>query len=190
MIKNRLKWIIPAAALLSGCGAPKDTAPLADPNIAVSPAEPGAPAASGAPDTADDGGGESKTASVVYENEDYGFKVSLPEDWDGYTVVETDWEGGGETSGGKQTGKQFSLRHPSWTEDDPYQDIPVMTFTPDQWEAVQNEEWNVSAAPMPPEELARNDRYVFALPPRYNFADARGQEEVQKILDDGAVSAE
>ena len=39
------------------------------------------------------------------------------------------------------------------------------------------------AAPINPSELGRNKRYVFALPPRYNFAFPTGYEEVEEILE-------
>jgi hypothetical protein len=41
---------------------------------------------------------------------------------------------------------------------------------------------NVSAAPFPPTELGRNKRYVFALPPRYDYAFLDGYLEVEEIM--------
>lgn len=55
-----------------------------------------------------------------------------------------------------------------------------MIFTLRQW----NENLIVSAAPIGPSELGRNSRYVFALPPRYNYAFPDGYEEVEQILKD------
>jgi hypothetical protein len=58
-----------------------------------------------------------------------------------------------------------------------------MVFTLSQWEQIQREELSVGAAPIPPAELGRNGRYVFALPARYNFAFLTGWEEVEKIVE-------
>lgn len=123
---------------------------------------------------------------IVYENTRYGFRFYLPETWKGYTVVEEKWQGEvlGET--GTQpgpTGPELLIRHPDWTEKDPRQDIPIMVFTNEQWNAVQKGELVVSAAPIGPRKLGGNSEYVFALPARYNFAFPTGYEEVEKILD-------
>jgi hypothetical protein len=130
-----------------------------------------------------------------YENAEYGFSAALPADWEGNTVIVAAWEGdhhdeNGE-SDGTETGPSISIRHPSWTEADPYQDIPIMIFTLGQWEETQSEDaiLTVGAAPFPPRELARNANYVFALPARYNFAYPRGFEQVEKIIKGGAVKA-
>ena len=76
----------------------------------------------------------------------------------------------------------ISIRHPLWTEDTPRQDIPVMVFTVEQWEALKAEEFHIGAAPIGPSELGSNDAYVFALPARYNFEYLTGYEEVEAIL--------
>ena len=132
-------------------------------------------------------------SSLRYENADYGFSVTLPAAWGGYAVIVSTWEGfrfneKGEADG-TETGPLLSIRHPSWTEADPYQDIPVMILTYLQWENTQSEALQIGAAPLPPGELARNKAYVFALPARYNFAYPRGFEEVDAILKGGAVQA-
>jgi hypothetical protein len=54
-----------------------------------------------------------------------------------------------------------------------------MIFTLAQW----SQDLIVSAAPVPPSELGRNTRYVFALPPRYNFAFPDGFQEVEAIVE-------
>jgi len=64
-----------------------------------------------------------------------------------------------------------------------------MIFTLAQWEEVDHDLLIVSAAPFGPGELARNCRYVFALPPRYNYAFPEGYEEVEHIIASGAVEA-
>ncbi|OQA07060.1 MAG: hypothetical protein BWY65_02011 [Firmicutes bacterium ADurb.Bin373] len=70
----------------------------------------------------------------------------------------------------------------SWTAQNQLQDIPIMVFTHAQWDALQNGEFHIGAAPIGPSELARNSSYVFALPARYNYAFPPGYEEVENIL--------
>ena len=57
-----------------------------------------------------------------------------------------------------------------------------MVFTIKQWKALQNGKFHIGAAPVKPSELGRNEKYVFALPPRYNYAFLLGYEEVNEIL--------
>lgn len=121
---------------------------------------------------------------TVYSDTRFGFTFSLPENWEGYSIVTGEWEGvpiGG--SRVVETGPMISIRHPQWTTDNPRQDIPIMVFTLPQWEALQREEYHIGAAPVGPKELGRNSGYVFALPARYNYAFLEGREEVEKILD-------
>jgi len=120
---------------------------------------------------------------VVYRNSRYGFTFDLPASWKGYKIIEKKWEG--ITIGGKRlkNGAVIIIRHPLWTKETPRQDIPVMIFTHDDFKRVQDETMSVSAAPVPPTELGRNRKYIFALPPRYNFAFPEGFEEVSKILE-------
>jgi len=40
----------------------------------------------------------------------------------------------------------------------------------------------VSVAPIDPNELGRNRKYVFALPPRWNFDELEGVEEAETIV--------
>ena len=128
-----------------------------------------------------------ETNPAVYENSQYGFNFSLPDSWIGYSIVEGKWEGLSlvDAQNGKvvESGPIISIRHPKWTSDKPRQDIPIMVFTLAQWTSLANEEFSVGAAPIPPTELGRNSKYVFALPARYNYAYLTGFEEVQTILD-------
>jgi len=118
---------------------------------------------------------------VVYENTRYGFRFYLPETWKGYLIAEEQWKGtnNGETV---ETGPQLLIRHPDWTQEAPRQDIPIMVFTLEQWNALQKGDFYVSAAPIGPSKLGSNSVYVFALPPRYNYAFQTGFEEVEEIL--------
>ena len=133
---------------------------------------------------------------IVYHNTQYGFCFLLPADWKGYTIVTEKWHGTmlDGPNAGKQTesGPQLLIRNPRWTEADPWQDIPIMVFTPRQWKLAGgvNAEMAVSAAPIGPAELAGNKHFVFALPPRWiGFTDAKGQDEVQSLIDQRSLEA-
>jgi len=130
---------------------------------------------------------------LAYENNKYGFRFSLPESWNGYTIVTDKWEGLALDDSGNakvvETGPIVSIRHPQWTAEDPRQDIPIMIFTLDQWNLMQQEKFHIGAAPVGPSELGRNAEYVFALPARYNFAFPTGYEEVEDILKNNPLEA-
>ena len=120
-----------------------------------------------------------------YRNPQYGFYVSLPSTWKGYSVIDETWTGYTNGPNGQvasERGSEILIRHPAWTTKDPRQDIPVMVFTLAQWNAIQQEKFYISAAPIGPSELGRNSIYVFGLPPRYNYAYITGWEEVDKTL--------
>lgn len=121
--------------------------------------------------------------SIVYKNTKYGFSFTLPASWQGYTIIPGTWEGVDLSSGKvSETGPIISIRHPLWTSKRPRQDIPIMVFTIKQWNLLQKEKFHVGAAPINPSELARNNKYVFALPARYNYAFPIGFQEVEEIL--------
>ncbi len=126
---------------------------------------------------------------VVYRNTQYGFSLALLPTWRGYSVVTANWEGfaaGVEGGGIIQTGPLILIRHPEWTAANPRQDIPIMVFSHSQWALIQQQEMYVSAAGVPPPELGRNADYVFALPPRYNYAYLPGWQEVEALLERGS----
>lgn len=126
-------------------------------------------------------------SSIVYENNQYGFRFALPESWEGYGIVTEKWED--ISSGGKtgdkvvETGPVINIRHPLWTSQNPRQDIPIMIFTLAQWESLQKGEIHVDSAPINPREIDRNNKFVFSLPARYNYAFPEGFEEVNNILE-------
>lgn len=121
-------------------------------------------------------------SAIVYKNTKYGFNFSLPDNWEGYIVVQNSWEGVGVTGDVVETGLKFLIRNPKWTEAVPYEDLPIMVFTKSQWVAYENEEFAVSAAPIPATELATNNLYVFALPPRWDFDYSLDYKEAQEIM--------
>ncbi|HVN92978.1 MAG TPA: hypothetical protein VMT38_04755 [Terracidiphilus sp.] len=116
---------------------------------------------------------------IVYRNVQYGFCFVLPKSWKGYSVVPDKWSGTILSSGQTVDGPQILIRNPKWTAAKPYQDIPIMVFTPGEWQQVQAVTMAVSAAPIGPSRLGQNSRYVFALPPRWiGFTDDLGQDEL------------
>lgn len=126
---------------------------------------------------------------VVYRNADYGFCFDLPATWAGYKVVEEKWEGDAASGRVSASGPRLLFRSPRWTEADPREDIPILVFTTAQWKLVEEEKLIVSAAPIGPSEIARNSRYVFALPPRWNFDLRPGFDEANRILAGKALHA-
>jgi hypothetical protein len=129
-------------------------------------------------------------ASVVYKNEEYGFNFTLPESWKNYTIQNDMWKGTSLTEENKDiSGPIVYIRHLEWTKDNLRQDIPVMIFKTEQWNALTNEEFSVGAAPISPSKLGENSTYVFALPARYNYEFLKGFEEVEKILESNPLKA-
>ena len=127
----------------------------------------------------------SSSAQIIYKNTEYGFTFNLPASWTGYSIINSNWNGNliEVTDSPKVTGPEISIRHPLWTVEVPRQDIPILILTLDQWNLVQQEKLSLGAAPIPPSELGRNSKYVFALPARYNFAFPTGFEEVNQIIE-------
>lgn len=135
-----------------------------------------------------------KSHIEVYRNPQYGFNFTLPNTWKGYSIITDNWKGSSfeETEDDKkvETGPMILIRHPQWTTQDQRQDIPIMIFTIFQWNALQQGEFHIGAAPVNPSELGRNSKYVFALPARYNFAFPNGYEEVEEILKTNPLEAD
>ena len=119
---------------------------------------------------------------IIYTNQDSGFELTLIDSWRGYSVMTNSWKG--RVDGiQKYAGPEIIIRNPNWTETKPWQDIPVMVFTPEEWSLIESENMAVSAAPIGPQELGRNSKYIFALPPRWiGFTDDLGQDEAQLII--------
>lgn len=119
-----------------------------------------------------------------YKNEEYGFSLTFPETWNGYTVEKQTWEGRliGNTAK-KYSGVKIVIKNPQTTATQPWQDIPVMIFNKEVWKLVEEEKIAVSAAPIGPAEIGENANYVFATPPRwYGFTDAIGYQEALDIV--------
>lgn len=137
-----------------------------------------------------------KVKSVNYINKTYGFRFSLPESWRRYSISVSQWQGGdgrtyapGEVMPPPEKGPLITIGHPRSTETNPRQNIPIMIFTNAQWQMVEEGRLILSAAPVGPNELGRNLKYVFALPARYNYAFPDGWEEVQEIISNRPLHA-
>ena len=127
---------------------------------------------------------------IIYTNNEYGFKITLPSTWAGYGVLDGKREVRDVSTGAVvSVAPTISIRHPLWTKQIPRQDIPVDIYTLSEWAGIKAEKYSVGAAPIPPSELARNAQYVFALPARYNFAYLEGYKEVEEILINKPVAA-
>src|SRR5690348_9087663 len=77
---------------------------------------------------------------LCYHNKEYGLTFFLPANWQGYSVLVQQWEGisylpARDTTALIAHGPMIVLRHPQRKGDDPYQDIPIMVFTLNQWES-------------------------------------------------------
>lgn len=120
--------------------------------------------------------------SIVYTNTDYGFDFTLPANWQGYSIITDSWTGYPLTNTPVQKGPKITIRHPKWTDSLPYEDIPILVFTISEWDQYLADNFSVSAAPIRASELARNNKYVFALPPRWDFDYSFGFKEAEDII--------
>lgn len=127
------------------------------------------------------------TTSITYENADYGFKFSLPITWEGYTIVKNTWTGTPLMSTSTQSGPKLLIRNPKWTASAHYEDLPIVIFTIPQWNTYLAEGFSISAAPIKATELGRNNVYVFALPPRWDYDYSLGYKEAQDIIARGPL---
>jgi len=98
----------------------------------------------------------SSDAPVLYHNEQHDFTFSLPASWQGYSVLAQQWEG----HAAPESGPMIILRHPQWKASDPYQDIPILVFTRNQWEANRGAAFGIGAGGFE-EEIRHNPKYVF-----------------------------
>lgn len=125
---------------------------------------------------------DSNNTSIIYKNTDYGFNFSLPANWQGYSIINNTWIGTPLTNTPAQSGPKLLIRNPKWTTSAPYEDLPVLVFTIPQWNAYLAENFSIGAAPIKASELDRNDKYVFALPARWDFDYSLDYKEAQDII--------
>src|SRR5260221_2415278 len=116
---------------------------------------------------------------VHYHNADYGFTFCLPASWQGYSVLTQQWQ---EAQGGPEHGSLLLLRHPRWAPGDPYQDIPILVFTRNQWESDKQGRITIGAGGLE-EEIGHNSTYVFGISSRLNADDSvHGWRETTKAV--------
>jgi hypothetical protein len=123
---------------------------------------------------------------IVYRNTQYGFCFRLPADWKGYSITVRKWSGGILSTGDPpkiMQGPLIVIRHPAWTEDDPYQDIPIMVFTRAQWRVKQKYGVITSASGVDWGTFGSNTIYVFKQPDRWvGYTDDKGWREVEDLM--------
>jgi len=116
---------------------------------------------------------------LVYKNTQYGFEITLPDSWTGYTVVEQTWQGNRvDNFEEKFSGPEIIIKNPKTSTLQTWQDIPIMVISEPAWLLIQQELVAVSAAPIGPSKIGQNAKYVFANPPRwFGFTDVIGWQE-------------
>lgn len=126
-------------------------------------------------------------APVLYRNAQYNLTFSLTTDWSGYSVLTQRWEGQAylpavDQSAVIESGPVIVLRHPRWSAGKRYQDIPVLVFTRNQWEAHDQGRFSIGAGGIE-EEIAHNREYVFAISSRFNANDSvEGWKEASDVV--------
>ncbi|MBW6441255.1 hypothetical protein K0B03_04505 [Patescibacteria group bacterium] len=120
----------------------------------------------------------------TYQNEEYGFEITLLDSWKGYSILTESWNGTTlDEKSLEYQGPKIVIRNSKWSESQSWQDIPILVFTKSEWHLIEDNNLNISAAPIGPSKLAENQKYVFVLPPRWvGFSDVLGQDEAQKIV--------
>lgn len=118
---------------------------------------------------------------LLYTNDMYGFTVSLPLSWQGYSVAQ-------ETKKFEDN-EYYEVRlvHPQLVKVNSRMDVPVLVAPIQLWNTwypINDPEsgQHPFAAPIPATERGRNLNYVFATAPRYNFSYLPGWEEVDEIV--------
>jgi hypothetical protein len=124
-----------------------------------------------------------KSGSQIYRNDEYGFEITMPDSWTGYSIITAEWTGTGLNNGKQYNGPEVIIRNPKWATSSPWQDINVYVFTKEEWQLNESENLGIFAAPIGPSKLGENQLYVFGLPPRWiGFTDNLGQDEAQQIV--------
>ncbi len=120
----------------------------------------------------------------IYRNYEYGFELNMPLLWKGFSLEKQNWQGWViDTGEQKYSGTELVIKNPHTTSQQKWQDIPIMVFSHEVWNLVDQEKVSVSAAPIGPAKIGENSKYVFATPPRwYGFTDAIGWQEAVEIV--------
>ena len=124
-----------------------------------------------------------------YHDAGYGLTFSLPTSWRGYSVSVQQLDD--ETYSPAEDRRilvghtpMITLRHPRWQVSAPHQDIPILVFTRDQWNALHHGAlWPSLFAGGVMDELWHDHDFVFVMSSRYNAADeVSGWKEVAEIV--------
>jgi len=126
----------------------------------------------------------------TYTNTQYGFELTFPDSWKGYTVEESSWQGWTiDGSSKKYSGSELVFTNPQGPNNHTgniqscWQNIPIMVIAPDNWLLIAQEKVAVSAAPVGPAKIGQNANYVFATPPRWSgFVCDLGIQEAYDIV--------
>jgi hypothetical protein len=123
---------------------------------------------------------------VRYHDAKYDFLFFLPADWNGHSVLMKEWHADLHSTDyqaviGREHGPIILLRHPQWKADQPHQDIPILVFTRDQWEAVIPQRLFVGAGGTI-DEISHSAKYVFAINSRHNWTELEGWQETGRIV--------
>ncbi len=94
------------------------------------------------------------------------------------------WERFTETDSQIQFGRLVTLNKNIVGTTTPQAFIPILIYPVEKWREweANNFEGYPTAAPIGPTERGRNDAYVFATAPRYNYSFSNGFEEVEDII--------
>ncbi|MCX6765166.1 MAG: hypothetical protein NT148_01355, partial [Candidatus Nealsonbacteria bacterium] len=101
-----------------------------------------------------------------YTNNEYGFNISFPDSWKGYSLEKSSWTGRLIDGDTQYTGVQLIFKNQTLASEKNFYGIPIMVITPDVWKLISEEKVAVSAAPIGPAKIGENQKYVFATPPR------------------------
>lgn len=122
-------------------------------------------------------------STIEYKNEQYGFAVYLPPDWDGFLVIEEHQNKESELH------ELFSeldedyfivrVRHPKWTKETPYQDIVFSMIQREEWNQNANSATNGNFGKLPKVVLSSSKYLLVIDPDDYN----ENLREYQNVLD-------
>lgn len=123
--------------------------------------------------------------SIEYKNNQYGFAVNLPKEWDGFQVIEEVQNSESALHevfrGLDEKYSILRIRHPKWTADIPYQDIVFVI--------VRTEEWNKNANSVThgdldklPKVVLSNREFLLTIDPDYYNMEMKGYPNVLKVL--------
>ena len=121
-----------------------------------------------------------------YHNAQYDFTFFLPSDWEGYSVKTEPWQADLRSADyqkviGTEHGPILIFRHPRWKAGNLYQDIPILVFTRNQWDAVIPQRLFVGAGGTI-DEISHSAGFVFGINSRHNWTELEGWEQTGRIV--------